>query len=139
MRFEEYGMHYVLRLDPGDEVVSVVRDFCETQGIALAKITGIGATNRAEIGLYDTEEQQYVSKEFTGDHEIASLIGNVTLMDGKPYLHMHAVLGDKMHKAIAGHLTSAVVSATCEIIIEQIEGEAHRKHDDNTGLNIMEF
>ena len=40
---------------------------------------------------------------------------------------------------IGGHCNSAVVSATCELIINVIEGEIDREFSGKFGLNLMEF
>ena len=37
------------------------------------------------------------------------------------------------------YLNSAIVSATCEIIIMIIDGNVDRKFDDNIGLNLLKF
>ena len=74
------------------------------------------------------------------------------MKDGQPYLHLHAVIGNPSLKSaylslderepgicFGGHLNSAVVSATCEIIIDIIDGEAGRKFSEEIGLNLFEF
>ena len=60
-------------------------------------------------------------------------------MDGEVYLHMHVNLGNDEHKSFAGHLNSAFVSATVEVIIDAFEGEVDRKFSDEIGLNLLRF
>ena len=47
--------------------------------------------------------------------------------------------GDAEGKVFGGHLNRAIVSATCEMIINIIDGEVDRKLDENIGLNLFEF
>lgn len=41
-------------------------------------------------------------------------------MNGEIYLHLHIGLSDSKYNAYGGHLTSALISGTGEIIIEEI-------------------
>ena len=52
---------------------------------------------------------------------------------------MHIILSDSDYKTFGGHLNRAVVSATCEVIIEEYEGTLERYFDDNIGLNLFEL
>ena len=40
---------------------------------------------------------------------------------------------------VGGHLNSARVSATCEMVIRVIDGAVDRFKDDVTGLNLFKF
>ncbi len=48
-------------------------------------------------------------------------------MNGETYLHLHINIADTKQNTFGGHLTSAVVSATLEVIIDVIDGEVDRK------------
>ena len=139
MKFRKFGTKFILRIDKGEEIIETLRKFCAEQKIALGTVTGIGATDRAVIGLFDTQEKKYYSSEISGDREISPLLGNISTMDGKPYLHIHANLCDKSHQCLGGHLNSAVVSATFEAVIEKFEGKADRYFDKEIGLNLYRF
>ncbi|MFW6231133.1 MAG: PPC domain-containing DNA-binding protein [Nanoarchaeota archaeon] len=139
MEYRLFGKTYVLRLDKGDEIVESLTRFSKDVNIRLATVQGIGATDDATIGRYDTTGKQYYKKELKGDMEIAPLLGNITTMDGEQYLHLHINLGDKENNAWAGHLNKAVVSATFECFISVIEGQVDREKDDEIGLNLMKF
>jgi hypothetical protein len=100
---------------------------------------GIGATNEVTIGLFDVDRKTYHSEKFMGNYEIAPLAGNITMQNEKPYLHIHINICDKNHHSYGGHLNSAIVSATCECIIDMLDGEVSRIFDEETGLNLLQF
>ena len=139
MKIKRFDNIFVVRLDKGEEVVTTLMEFCSAEKIKLGTISGLGATNRATLGLFNTAAKKYLPREFKGDYEIASLTGNITTMNGDTYLHLHAVLGDERQNAFAGHLTAAVISATGEIIITVIDGEVDRYFDESIGLNLLAF
>ncbi len=124
----------------GEEIVESIKKLCEKEDIKLGTISGIGATNRAVIGLFETNTKEYHSKELTGDMEITSLVGNISQMNGEVYLHIHINLANEENKVFGGHLTSAIISATGgEIVIDVIEGVVDRKFDEEVGLNLFKF
>ena len=47
--------------------------------------------------------------------------------------------GDSEGHVFGGHLNRAIVSATCEMIINIIDGEVDRYHDEEIGLNLFKF
>lgn len=139
MNYKRFGNKVIVRIDRGEEIVETLRQICKDLDIKLGTITGIGAVNKATIGLYDVETKKYHSTELTGDHEIVPLFGNISTMNGNVYLHIHANLANAEHKSFGGHLNSAIVSATFEGIIYIFKGKIQRKKDDRTGLNLLEF
>lgn len=58
-------------------------------------------------------------------------------MNGEIYLHLHIGLSDSKYNAYGGHITSAVISGTGEIIIEEIDGEIEREFNEEVGLNLL--
>lgn len=139
MKFKKFDHKYVVRLEKGEEVVASIKNLCEEEGIKLGSISGIGATNKAVIGLFETGTKEYHSKELTGDMEITSLVGNVSQMDGEVYLHIHVNIADENNNVFGGHLTSAIISATGEIIIDIIDGIVDREFNKEIGLNLFKI
>lgn len=139
MDFKRFGNKYVLRIDKGEEIIETLKKFCEENGVKLGSISGIGAVNKATIGLFETATKKYISREYTGDFELASLSGNISTMNGDTYLHIHTCLADQNNTTYGGHLNFAVVSATCEIIIDAVDGEIDRQFSEEIGLNLIKF
>lgn len=127
-----------IRIDKGEEIVSKIKDACENHRIKSGLISGLGSVTKAELGLYDLENKEYLKKEFQGIYEIASMNGNISRMDGKPYLHIHAVLSDSECRTYGGHFAMGIVGATCEIVIIPLKGESGRVFSDEIGLNLLD-
>ncbi len=139
MKIKRYGNRYVVRIDKGEEIIESLKRVCEENSITAGSVMGIGATNKAMVGLFNTETKKYHSKEFEGDFEIAPLCGNVSTMDDKTYLHIHANLCDSNLNSCGGHLNSAIVSATFECVIDVIDGKLDRIFNEETGLNLLDI
>ena len=140
MEYRKFPQGYVMRLVPGEEVVSCLTRLVEQEDVQLGTVSALGAANDVTIGIFNTWEKQYHSWRFQGDYEISALVGNVTRQEGKPYLHLHITIGNPVTgKVHAGHLTSAVISATLELFLQVWDGEVGRKFSDTVGLNLLEF
>lgn len=139
MEYRKFNDNYVVRLNKGEEIISELKELCKNENIKLAEITGLGASNLVEIGVFNPETKEYKTEIFQGMFEITSLIGNATRKDGEVYLHLHINFGDETGAVRGGHLVQAKISATGEIIVRKIEGEVGRKLNDEIGLNLLSF
>lgn len=137
MKVKKMDDIYLVRIDRGEDVIASLNKICSEKGIRLGKIYGIGAADDIVLGVYNVKEKKYYTKRFTGEHEITSLLGNVTQLNNNTCLHIHATIADKDFNTNGGHLESAVVSGTCEIFIEKVNAYIDKVKDDVTGLNIL--
>ena len=60
-------------------------------------------------------------------------------MDGQFYTHIHMSAGNDKGEVFGGHLNRAMVSATCEMIVNVIDGETDRYADPDVGLNLFKL
>ena len=139
MEYRVFSDKIVARIDKGEEICEQLKVICLKEGVTLANISAIGAVGEFTVGVFSPESKTYKANTFSGDYEIVSLLGNVTEKDGKYYSHLHMSAGDSEGRVFGGHLNSAVVSATCEMLIEVMEGRIDRKFSDEIGLNSLEF
>lgn len=139
MEYRKFDNSYVVRLNKGEEVIASLKELCNNENIKLAEITGLGASNLVEIGVFNVNTKEYNTKVFEGMFEITSLVGNSTRKDGEVYLHVHINFGDENGMVRGGHLVRSVISATSEIIVRKIDGEVGRKLSEEIGLNLLNF
>lgn len=134
-----YGDTVVVRLEKGEDVIKGILAACKQEHVTLASVMGLGAVGRTVMGFYDISKGKYLSKEYTGKYEITSLIGNVTLLDGEPVLHLHMTIAGEDGIVYGGHLHGAAISVTGEIFLHKIPGTVEKKIDPELGLNLMDL
>lgn len=139
MEYKRFASKLFIRLDPGDELLASLAAICSKEDIQLGVVSGIGAVNKAKVGLFNPVTKEYLATTIEKDFEITALVGNVSRMNGEVYLHLHATLADDEHKAYGGHLNAATVSATAEIWIDVVEGAVDRELSKAVGLNLVKF
>lgn len=139
MEYRRFNNTIVARIDKGEEILEKVKELALKENIKLANINALGATNDITVGVLKTAEKKYYSNNFTGDMEIVSLTGTINTMNGEFYSHLHMSCGDINGNVFGGHLNRAVVSATCEMIINIIDGEVDREFNEEIGLNLFKF
>lgn len=139
MDYKKFGDTYVIRLDPGEEIVQSMLTLAARENITLAHLRGLGAVNNVTLKSFRPDTKQYAAHMYHTDLEIVSLNGNLTTLNGRPYAHFHMAVGDTVGHVYGGHLNKAVVSSTCEIFLNVVDGVVERKPNAQIGLNIMTF
>ena len=139
MEYRRFQNTAIVRMDRGEEILQQLRRVCERENIRLASVAALGAVNDFTVGVFDTASKQYHANHFQGTYEIVSLTGTVSTMNGAFYAHLHMSAGDEKGAVFGGHLNRAVVSATCEMTIQVIDGQVERQFSEEIGLNLFRF
>lgn len=139
MDYRVFDKTVFVRMDPGEEVITELKNVCEKENIKLAEVSALGALREFSVGLYDTTEKKYHANEIKTPVEVTSLWGTVTTQNGAFYAHLHMSAADVDAREYGGHLQRAVVSATIEMVIHIIDGCVERKFNSDIGLNLFEF
>src|SRR5258708_38205447 len=103
MQSQRTSYGWVLRIDAGEELVETLRAFAVEHDVRAGTLSGIGAVGEVELGFFLRESRSYVRRSFRGEHEILSLLGNFSVLDGEPYPHCHLALADRDFVAYGGH------------------------------------
>ena len=131
----------IITLARGENVIETLTAFCANENITAAVFQGIGAVERVKIGYYDLGKREYFFRDEAGVFEVASMQGNVALVDGKPFIHAHAVLSrcDATCKCIGAHIKEAFVAVTLEIYLTPLDISVSRKIDEDIGLKLLDL
>jgi uncharacterized protein len=113
--FQRTRYGYALKLDGGEEIVASLVWFATREGVRAGAISGLGSAGEVELGFFVRETGEYLRRTFTGEHEIGSLTGNFSELDGAPLPHCHILIAGPDFEAHTGHLFRGVISVTCEI------------------------
>ncbi|MFC5035163.1 PPC domain-containing DNA-binding protein [Tianweitania sediminis] len=125
-------------LEKGDEAMDCLRRLAEVENISAAQLTALGAFRTAELSFFEWDTKEYLSIPVNEQVEVATMVGDIALDgEGKPAVHVHAVLGKRDGRAIAGHLARGEVRPTLEVVITETEAHLHRVKDDETGLPLI--
>jgi predicted DNA-binding protein with PD1-like motif len=128
---------FALVFEPGDEVVAGLRAFAAEANLTAARLTAIGALSDVTLGFFDPARKEYEKTVLREQVEVLSLLGNVTVHEGKPAVHAHVVVGKRDGTAHGGHLLEAHVRPTLEVIVIESPKHLHRVHDPATGLALI--
>jgi len=130
-----YKKVHVLRVKPGQELVTEITRYCGEQGITSGVVTGIiGSVERARLNFLMELPGKYDSIEYAGPLEIVCAQGSVALLENSPIIHIHIQLSGK-NMCRGGHLAEAVIFSTAEVVIGELEYQLRRQSDSYTGLN----
>ena len=87
--YKQIGNKYIISINTSEEIVNALNLFCEERKIKSGSITGLGAINEVTLRFFNPETKTFVDKTFREQMEISNLTGNISTMNGKPYLHVH--------------------------------------------------
>ena len=139
MEYRRFNNTIIVRIDRGEEILEQIKEISQKENIKLASVSALGATNEFTVGVFNIDEKKYYANEFKGNFEIVSLTGTINTMNDEFYTHIHMSAGNDKGEVFGGHLNKAIVSATCEMIINVIDGRVDRFFDEEIGLNLFIF
>ena len=129
---------WLIVLESGDEAMDCLRRFAADEGLDAASFTAIGAFERATLSFFEWEARDYRPIPVDEQVEVASLTGDIALdPEGKPAVHVHAVLGRRDGSALAGHLMEGHVRPTLEIVLTESPATLRKRIDADSGLALI--
>jgi len=137
MNFKRFDHRYQLRFMPGDKVIAALLDFCRSEGIGYAFLSGLGAVSSVDLAYFNDGTREYEVHPISEQLEVIGLTGNITIKDGAPFAHVHAVFGDKSLSVRGGHVMEMTVKPNLEIWLTRGTEEVVRLPDDESGLSLM--
>ena len=126
----------LLSLKKDEYINDSIKSVFEKENLKFGWVSGIGAIHNIEIGCYDLKTKQYIRKKIKEEHELVSIMGNVTLINSQYFVHTHLALSNQKFESFGGHLFDAQISATGEFKIDIIDSKIGRKFSNEIGLNL---
>ena len=100
-----YG--YAVKIETGEEIIATLTGFARCENVRAGLLSGLGAVGECELGFFIRSTKQYVRRVFPGEHEIGSLTGNFSELDGEPFPHCHVVIAGEDLVAWTGTCSAA--------------------------------
>lgn len=134
MEHTRSGSDLLVRLDPGEEIHTSLKELADDLGFDAAAITsGIGRTRDNEYGYMD-ENGVYQRRSLNAPSELVSLSGNIARTEkGDAFTHIHCCWSDDGNDVHAGHMFQATVHVVAEIHIRVMD------HASMTRCPLAEF
>ena len=127
------------RILKGESLLEKLQSIVEEKNINLGLIKGIGALQNLNFSYYIQNEKRYITKSINNPVEVLNLTGNISIKDGKPFIHCHITVADENGNAFGGHLDKKSKVFAFEYTIFVLDGEEKvRKFDGETGLSLWE-
>jgi predicted DNA-binding protein with PD1-like motif len=129
---------YAVIFYKGDEAFSGLVEFAKQYNVTSAHFTAIGAVSAATLAWFDPARKMYKAMPFTGQMEVASMIGDIALYNGKPAIHTHAVLGFPDGTTRGGHVIEMHVRPTLEVMVTVDPKGMQKRFDPETDLTLID-
>jgi predicted DNA-binding protein with PD1-like motif len=130
---------YIVSVQDKSSLTKALTDFAISQHIRAGRVTGVGAANEVTLRFFDPATKKYVDRLFNEQMEISNLSGNISIEDGKTFLHLHITLGRKDYTALAGHLLEAKIHGAGEFFIYPIDAKVIKVKNPVLGLYLYDL
>ena len=129
----------LLRLTAGERIPDALVEFARKENWISGWLSGIGGVDEVVLAYFDRTVREYKQRRFDGVYELLSCVGDLSTVDGAPFWHLHAVIGDANYQVAGGHLTGLRIAVTGEFWLTQGKGRVDRVQDDQTGLRLLDL
>jgi predicted DNA-binding protein with PD1-like motif len=135
----EDGKAAFVRLERGSDLLTSLNEAAAELGLQGATLQVVGAVEALKVAYYRQDTKEYETHEFDAPHEISGGVGNVSLKDGKPFVHIHVTGSGADGRAVAGHLVEGTRVFLIEAYFRDLGGAAPvREQEDDLGLAVWQ-
>lgn len=108
-------------LERGEDLLDGLNEAVRELGLEAATLQVIGGLEESVLGYFDPATKEYLTVP-TGHVEIASGLGNVSLRDGEPFIHLHLVVSRPDGSALGGHAMQGCRAFVVEAYFRALAG-----------------
>ena len=130
------GKAAFVRLDRGADMLQELNEAAAKLGVEAGTVQAIGAVTELSVGYFDQERKEYRTTSVPSSFEISSGIGNVSIKEGKPFVHLHVVATGPDGAALGGHLMEGTKVYVIEGYFRQLGGPAPVREQSDIGLAV---
>ena len=111
-------VHYI-KFEKDQLLLESLTDYAKKNNIKTAEISFIGAVQNVNVMYMNQENKKYDKHTFDGGHEVLNGLGNISMLDDEPFVHVHMTVADKNGKAFGGHLDEGTKIWLIEAVIKE--------------------
>ena len=139
MQEQSFDGRHVIRLEAGEEAISTLVARLAKDPDRFGFLSAAGGVRRVKLGYWDASSKSYQHRQFEEQLEVLVLQGNVSLKDGRPFPHLHAVFGRSDFSTLGGHVVEAEVYPTLEVWLRTEQVAIRRRKDPESGLDLLDL
>ncbi|MDE1858558.1 MAG: DUF296 domain-containing protein [Thaumarchaeota archaeon] len=124
-------------LKAGSKIPDDIVALAAREKVRTAQVEAIGGVKALRLAYFNHEAKKYEEHDFDEFLEVTSLLGNITVKDGKPFLHVHGTFARRDLSVVAGHVMSGTVFPLLELVVTPTRNRALRRFDEEVGLNVI--
>ena len=130
------GRAAFVSLARGEDLLEGLNEAVNALGLEAATLQVIGGLEQATVGYFDPNIKEYLPTS-TGHVEISSGLGNVSIRDGEPFIHLHLVLSGPDGASVGGHAMEGCRAFVVEAYLRRLDGPAPvRREEPDMGLKV---
>jgi len=131
-------VHYI-KFEKGELLLESLTQYAKDNNIKTAEISFIGAVQNVNVMYFNQSKKEYDKHTFSGGHEVLNGLGNISILDDEPFVHVHMTVADKNGNAFGGHLDGGTKIWLIEAVIKEptFFGKGIERHfDDELCLSV---
>jgi predicted DNA-binding protein with PD1-like motif len=131
------GKAAMVRVPKGSDLLDALNKAVSDLGVRAGTIQVIGAVSKLMLGYFNQDQREYDTLDLPGHWEIASGLGNVSIRDSDPFVHLHIVASGPDGRTVGGHLMPGTIVFLAELYLRALDGEPPiRVMDEEIGLAV---
>jgi hypothetical protein len=123
------GQGYVLRLPPGEDLLTGLYRVCREHEVGFGTFEVMGAVRNATLGHLDQKTGEVRPQVLEAGQDLVVCGGNISPQGDSFRVRAYAVLSDSRGKVSAGELLAAQVYVA-EVVIQALRGKPLRREQD---------
>ena len=131
-------VHYI-KFEKGELLLESLTQYAKDNNIKTAEISFIGAVQNVNVMYFNQSKKEYDKHTFSGGHEVLNGLGNISILDDEPFVHVHMTVADMNGNAFGGHLDEGTKIWLIEAVIKEptFFGKGIERHfDDELCLSV---
>jgi uncharacterized protein len=117
----EDGAAAFASLERGEDLMEGLYAAVHQLEFRAATLQVIGGLEKAVVGYFDPATSEYLPIS-TGHVEICAGLGNVSIRDGEPFIHLHLTLSKQDGACVGGHAMEGCVAYVVEAYFRRLDG-----------------